>query len=105
MPTVEFQEKTFTVDEDDFLIDFSDWCPEWVEYAKRGEEIEELTDEHWKCIDLIQEHYKEHGKPPSVRMFARVTGHTLKHIYELFPSGPGRGACKMAGLPKPIGCA
>ncbi|HIC90800.1 MAG: TusE/DsrC/DsvC family sulfur relay protein, partial [Desulfovibrio sp.] len=22
----------------------------------------------------------------------------------LFPSGPGKGACKMAGLPKPTGC-
>ncbi|MBF0235134.1 MAG: TusE/DsrC/DsvC family sulfur relay protein, partial [Desulfobacterales bacterium] len=21
-----------------------------------------------------------------------------------FPSGPGKGACKMAGLPKPTGC-
>ncbi|HPS25746.1 MAG TPA: TusE/DsrC/DsvC family sulfur relay protein, partial [Bacteroidales bacterium] len=25
-------------------------------------------------------------------------------IYELFPSGPGKGACKIAGLPKPTGC-
>ncbi|MGD8530833.1 MAG: TusE/DsrC/DsvC family sulfur relay protein [Syntrophobacterales bacterium] len=25
-------------------------------------------------------------------------------MYELFPSGPGKGACKMAGLPKPTGC-
>ncbi|MGA7876136.1 MAG: TusE/DsrC/DsvC family sulfur relay protein [Desulfoferrobacter sp.] len=22
----------------------------------------------------------------------------------MFPSGPGKGACKMAGLPKPTGC-
>ena len=28
----------------------------------------------------------------------------LARIYELFPSGPGKGACKMAGLPKPTGC-
>jgi tRNA 2-thiouridine synthesizing protein E len=25
-------------------------------------------------------------------------------IYELFPSGPAKGACKVAGLPKPTGC-
>ena len=31
-------------------------------------------------------------------------GFKLKEIYELFPSGPGKGACKMAGLPKPTGC-
>jgi len=25
-------------------------------------------------------------------------------VYELFPSGPANGACKVAGLPKPTGC-
>jgi TusE/DsrC/DsvC family sulfur relay protein len=104
MPTVEYQGKTFEVDEDGFLINFNDWCPEWVEYVKGSEEIEELTDEHWKSINVIQDYYKQHKKPPMVRIFAKVTGYQLKHIYELFPSGPGRGACKMAGLPKPIGC-
>ncbi|RPJ57184.1 MAG: sulfurtransferase TusE, partial [Acidobacteria bacterium] len=24
--------------------------------------------------------------------------------YEMFPSGPAKGACKVAGLPKPTGC-
>ncbi|MCP4570023.1 MAG: sulfurtransferase TusE, partial [FCB group bacterium] len=24
--------------------------------------------------------------------------------YELFPSGPAKGACKVAGLAKPTGC-
>ena len=33
-----------------------------------------------------------------VRILSKVTGFKLKHIYELFPSGPGKGACKMAGL-------
>jgi sulfur relay (sulfurtransferase) DsrC/TusE family protein len=28
----------------------------------------------------------------------------VKEIYELFPSGPAKGACKVAGLPKPTGC-
>jgi len=31
-----------------------------------------------------------------------VQSFKLKHIYELFPSGPGKGACKMSGQPKPI---
>jgi tRNA 2-thiouridine synthesizing protein E len=28
----------------------------------------------------------------------------LQEVYELFPSGPAKGACKAAGLPKPTGC-
>jgi len=63
--------------------------------------IEELTDEHWKCINFLQDYYKKNGIAPMVRVFSKVTGYKLKHIYELFPSGPGKGACKMAGLPKP----
>ena len=39
-----------------------------------------------------------------VRIMTKVTGYKLKQIYELFPSGPGKGACKMAGLAKPTGC-
>lgn len=35
-----------------------------------------------------------------VRILSKNTGYKLKEVYELFPSGPGKGACKMAGLPK-----
>ncbi|MBT8328226.1 MAG: TusE/DsrC/DsvC family sulfur relay protein, partial [Desulfofustis sp.] len=41
---------------------------------------------------------------PMVRILSKTTGFQLKRIYELLPSGPGKGACKMAGLPKPTGC-
>ena len=52
----------------------------------------------------LQEYYEKNGIAPMVRVLSKVTGFKLKHIYELFPSGPGKGACKMAGLPKPTGC-
>ncbi len=28
----------------------------------------------------------------------------MKKLYELFPTGPAKGACKLAGLSKPTGC-
>ncbi len=52
----------------------------------------------------LQDYYKKNGIAPMVRILSKVTGFKLKHIYELFPSGPGKGACKMAGLAKPTGC-
>ena len=33
-----------------------------------------------------------------VRILSKVTGFKLKYLYELFPSVPGKGACKIAGL-------
>jgi tRNA 2-thiouridine synthesizing protein E len=104
MPTVSFENKTFSVDEEGFLKNFGDWCPEWVEYIKKTQGIAELTDEHWKLIHVLQDYFKEHGTPPMVRILSKATGFKMKHIFELFPAGPGKGACKMAGLPKPKGC-
>jgi len=104
MPTVEFQGKTFAVDEDGFIDSFDNWSEEWVQYVKSVEGIKEMTEEHRKIINVLQDYYKKNGIAPMVRVLSKVTGFKLKHIYELFPSGPGKGACKMAGLPKPTGC-
>ena len=104
MATVEFQGKSFTVDEDGFIESFEDYSPEWVQYVKKEEGIDELNEEHWKVINVLQDYYKKNGIAPMVRVLSKLTKFKLKHIYELFPSGPGKGACKMAGLPKPTGC-
>lgn len=104
MPTVEFEGHTFNVDEDGFIDDFNNWNEAWVRYSKGEEGISELTDEHWKVINVLQDYYKKNGIAPMVRILSKVTGFKLKYIYELFPSGPGKGACKIAGLPKPTGC-
>ena len=104
MAVVEFQGKKFEVDEDGFLTSFDQWCPEWVDYVKESEGISEITDSHNKVLEFLQDYYKKNGIAPMVRILSKVTGFKLKQIYELFPSGPGKGACKMAGLPKPTGC-
>jgi len=104
MATVEFMGKTFDVDEDGFIDDYTNFCPEWVQWVKTQEGIEELTEEHERVVKVLQEYYEKNGIAPMVRILSKVTGFKLKHIYELFPSGPGKGACKMAGLPKPTGC-
>ncbi len=104
MPTVEYKENQFEVDEDGFLQGFDTWNEDWVEYVKEQEGISEVTEEHWKVIKMLQDYYQKNGIAPMVRILSKVTGYKLKYIYELFPSGPGKGACKMAGLAKPTGC-
>jgi dissimilatory sulfite reductase related protein len=104
MATVEFQGKTFNVDEDGFIESYKDFSEEWVQWVKKEEGIEELNEEHRQVIKILQDYYEKNGIAPMVRILSKLTGFKLKHIYELFPSGPGKGACKMAGLPKPTGC-
>lgn len=105
MPSIEHNGNSFDVDEDGFLTKgMEEWNENWVDYVKSIEGIGELTDEHHKIIDTLQEYYKKNGIAPMVRILSKTTGFPLKRIYELFPSGPGKGACKMAGLPKPTGC-
>ncbi len=105
MPTIEHNGKFYECDEDEFLLDNDrDWDENWVDYVRQIEGITEITDEHQKVIDALQGYYKRNGTAPMVRILSKNTGFPLKRIYELFPSGPGKGACKMAGLPNPGGC-
>ena len=48
--------------------------------------------------------FAEYGIAPMIRKMTKQSGFSLKEIYDLFPSGPAKGACKVAGLPKPTGC-
>lgn len=105
MATIEYKGNVYDVDEDGFLTKgMEQWNNDWVEYVKAEEGISDLTDEHWKLINILQDYFKKNGIAPMVRVLSKTTGFPLKKIYELFPSGPGKGACKMAGLPKPTGC-
>ncbi len=104
MPTVEFKGKTWNTDEDGFIDDFKNWNEAWVEFVGGIEGIKQLNDDHWKVIHYLQDYYKQNGIAPMIRLLTKKTGFKLKYIYELFPSGPAKGACKMAGLPKPTGC-
>ena len=64
MPTVTFKGKTWEVDEDGFLQDPEKWDKDFAAYVKESEGISELTDEHWKVIDYLQDYYKKNGIAP-----------------------------------------
>jgi dissimilatory sulfite reductase related protein len=105
MPTIEFSGKQLEVNEEGFLVHPEEWNEELAAYLARKEEnLDAMTDEHWAVIRFIREHYEANHSAPMVRSICRTTGVPLKRVYELFPSGPARGACKVAGLPKPDGC-
>lgn len=105
MPFLEFDGKQLDVNEEGFLTDPDAWNEEVAVFlAKEEEGIEELNGDHWAVINFIREYYLEKKLAPMVRLICKTTAFKLKYIYELFPSGPAKGAAKLAGLPKPDGC-
>lgn len=95
---------SYQLDEDGFLEDASVWNEEVAKALAPNEDVPELTEEHWRVINYLRDYYDQFGVSPMVRKLLKDTGYDQKTIYELFPTGPGKGACKIAGLPKPTGC-
>ncbi len=91
-------------DGDGFLIHPETWTEEVADTIAKADGIENLSEQHWSVIRVIRQNYEEKGMAPMVRVICKETGLKLKDIYELFPLGPARGACRVAGLPKPDGC-
>lgn len=105
MSKTKFEDMELTFDRDGFLQEPEKWNSEVAAFiAKEAESVEELTEEHWKVINYLREYYLKFDIAPPIRMLVRRTGIPLEKIYDLFPSGPAKGACKVAGLPKPTGC-
>ena len=99
MATIEHNGTTYSVDEYGFLFNGEEWDENWVDYVKSVEGITEITDEHWKVIDIIREYYKKNGVP-TIRLMNYITFYSSSRIYEFFPRTGHVGACKMAGFPR-----
>ncbi|MEW5959666.1 MAG: TusE/DsrC/DsvC family sulfur relay protein, partial [Chloroflexota bacterium] len=91
-------------DEGGFIQDPALWTEALAMAIAKTEDVAELSEDHWKVINYLRDYYQQFGIAPMVRKLCKDTGFQLKYIYELFPSGPAKGACKIAGLPKPTGC-
>jgi TusE/DsrC/DsvC family sulfur relay protein len=104
MPTFTHGDVAIDVDEDGFMQEPDKWNETVAAAIATTEGVEGLTDEHWKVVNYLRDYYLKFGVAPMIRKLCKETGFKLNKIYELFPSGPAKGACKVAGLPKPTGC-
>ncbi len=104
MSTIDLAGHQVVVDEDGFLEDPADWNEDIAGALAKMEEVDEMTENHWKVVKYLRDYYQEFGIAPMIRKLCKQTGFKLKEIYAMFPTGPAKGACKIAGLPKPTGC-
>jgi len=92
------------VDEDGFMLEPEQWNEDVAKALATTEGVNELNEEHWKLVHYLRNYFVQFGVAPMIRKLCKETGYDLKKVYELFPSGPAKGACKVAGLAKPTGC-
>ncbi len=97
-------------DEEGYLTDIGEWNVDLANLIAKGENIE-MTPDHWEVVNFLRDYYEEYQIAPAVRIlvkemtkkFGKEKG-DQKALYALFPHGPAKQACKIAGLPKPTGC-
>jgi len=107
---IEVNGKVFETDEEGYLVNLAEWEPGVAEIMAKQDDLP-LTAEHWEIINFLREYYDEYQIAPAVRVLTKAVGKKLgadkgnsKYLYALFPYGPGKQACRFAGLPKPTGC-
>ncbi|GMT48694.1 MAG: sulfurtransferase TusE [bacterium] len=110
MGALEVSGLTIPTDEDGFMEDTDQWSQEVAEFIAKVEGID-MTDAHWEVVNFLREYYTEYKIAPMIRILTKAIGKKLgkdkgntKYLYQLYPGGPAKQACKIAGLPKPTGC-
>ena len=110
MPNLELDGQSYEVDEEGYLMDWSVW-KEGMAGIMAKEDGLELSEEHWDVIKFLREYFEKYQIAPMIKIltkelkkkYGKEKGST-KYLYELYPGGPAKQACRYAGLPKPTGC-
>jgi len=94
------------VDADGYLKE-ADFSEEAVQVIAAADGVA-LTEDHWKVINYLRDQYRDHGHTPNFRNMVKdlqdvMPGCDSKSLYDLFPLGPAKQGCKVAGLPQPYG--
>lgn len=93
------------VDDEGYLINPLDWSEDLAREFALQENIH-LTEDHWDAIRFMREYYVDHQIAPDVRhvikhLAARLGPESRNKIFELFPYGYVKQACKIAGMKRP----
>jgi tRNA 2-thiouridine synthesizing protein E len=110
MAAIEVSGKTYETDEEGYLINLGEWNEDVANYIAGTENVN-MSEQHWEVVNFLRDYYNEFQIAPAVRVLTKAIGKKLgpekgnsQYLYELFPYGPAKQACKIAGLPKPTGC-
>lgn len=95
------------IDDEGYLIDPQDWSEELAEEFASQENIP-LTEDHWDVIRFMRGFYEERQIAPDARYVIKHLAERLgtaarNKLFEMFPYGYVKQACKIAGMKRPRG--
>ena len=97
--------KEIIFDDDGYIQNPFMWSEEIARFLAHEIGLENLEEEHWRVLRFVRNYYLAEGKEPLNHKIKLGTGMPIKEIEKLFPGGINRGVKRLAGLPKPKGCA
>ena len=101
---METMTRTPAFDDQGYLFEPADWTEDLAVELARQENIE-LTERHWEAIRFMRNFFLEHQVIPDVRFVMRHLGAryggSRNLVFELFPFGYVKQACRIAGMRKP----
>ena len=110
MPTIEVNGKPYETDEEGYLVNLGEWNEDVANFIAKVENVD-MSQNHWEVVNFLRKYYDEYQIAPAIRVLTKALKKKLgeekssnKYLYDLFPYGPAKQACKIAGLPKPTGC-
>jgi tRNA 2-thiouridine synthesizing protein E len=91
-----------------YVIDPDEWDPNVARELAEEEQLE-LTEEYWQILNFMRAYWREHRVAPDVRhvvdYLVNAQGYdkktAKKHLFDLFPYGYVKQACKVAGMQRP----
>lgn len=94
-------------DVEGYLVEPQEWSETLAEEFA-GQENIQLTADHWDIIHFMRAYYDEHQVIPDVRhvtkhLAPRLGKASRNKLFELFPYGYVKQACRIAGMKRPRG--
>ncbi len=105
---IEVNGKVLETDNENFLLDPSDWDITVAEHYAKQLNVE-MTNDHWTVVRFVRDYFEKNQSVPEARHALKAMKEALgkekatrKFLYQLFPYGYGQQACKIAGMRKPL---
>jgi TusE/DsrC/DsvC family sulfur relay protein len=94
-------------DDEGYLLDPGDWTEEVAEKFARRERLT-LSALHWNVLRFMRRYFEERQIAPDARFVVKYLAEeqglgadARKRLFELFPYGYVKQACKIAGMRRP----